>query len=133
MERVLWLLGGKLLCDGRNALRRYQWSAAWKDLFEYYRCAFTSAGSDLELVHEPARACDSQAHARFGTVTSLEDSVQVADPWSAVRDADQKKLRSRLTLYDEFHAASAGVVESISRDFRHRRGNASLILGIKAE
>src|SRR3954447_13924490 len=98
MQGIPGLLGGKLRCDGRNALRRYQWSAARKHLFENYRGAFTGAGSDLELIHEPARARDSQAHARLGAVTSLEDGVQVAYARPAIRDANQKKLRTRLTL-----------------------------------
>ena len=82
--------------------------------------------SDLELVHQPFRAQDSDSQAGRRVIPSVQDRLEVLDPRAPLLNADQKSRRG--TCADlELDLPTSRVLEGIAGNLRHRRGDARLI------
>ena len=133
VHHVAWPLGGQAIDERRNLSWREQRRAAWQQLAHADDGADAGLRLDGELIHQPARADQAQAHAGRGSIASSEDFVEILDALTFVRDNDAEELRGRLPLDREMNLAAAGVAEGVARDLRHGGSDADLILVLEAE
>jgi hypothetical protein len=73
-------------------------------------------GLDLEEIHQPLGADDTQPHSRSGTILPSENLPHVLDPWPLIGDARQKLRRIGFLIDEKRDPASFCVGVGIAGD-----------------
>src|SRR5262249_40957827 len=62
---------------------------------ELDRRALADPGLDLEMIHQAARAENTEPHSAFGAILSVENGLDIGNAGAFVRNPDVKDLRRR--------------------------------------
>ena len=87
-------------------------------------------GFNLEVVHQPLCAQETQSHSSLRYILAAHNLVEVLDSPAFIAKRDQQHF-FRTVFYAEFRPATPAILKCIARDFGYGSGNASLILGIE--
>src|ERR1700685_1846362 len=92
LERVVRAFPGERSRQAGEILGLPNAASRGKQLFQPNGGAFAGRGLDLEMVHQAARAQNSEPHAGGGLVAALENIIEPADPGPRIRDLYHKEL-----------------------------------------
>ncbi len=111
-----------------------QRARAWAAVFSArWSCRAPGVGFDLKLIHQTARAGDSQAHAGLRLISAIQNAVQIPNAWSGVGHFDEKQLRRNAAFNRDTPPAPAGIIERVAGNLGDGGGNTRLILAIEAQ
>src|SRR5690349_11988915 len=88
---------------------------------------------DLEMIHQPTSAQDAKPHAALRAILSVQNSLDVGNTRSLVRNPDIEDLRHRCRVEDKFSSSASSVAEGVPRQFRDSSCYAGLVLALKTQ
>ena len=124
---------GDVLGQGREPLAGEGLAAVGKPFREGHDGALAGRRLNLEAIHQSAGPGDADAEPRRRTVATTEDLIQVRDARPLVDDADHQGLAVGALVEAVLDAAAAGVAVGVACDLGHGRGDAGLVLDMKAK
>ena len=88
---------------------------------------------DLEMIHQPTSAQDAKPHAALRAILSVQNSLDVGNTRSLVRNPDIEDLRHRCRVEDKFSSSASSVAEGVPRQFRDSSCYAGLVVALKTQ